>query len=85
MELGVALVTSSALTPEPWAGRGPDRPRMRAAAGLQVLAVWSRLGNSPLSPICFRLRKFYAANSAVLTRRMFLKRYFENYAPKLCG
>lgn len=44
IELGVALVTSSALQPERWAGRGPDRPRMRAAAGLQVLAVWSRLG-----------------------------------------
>ncbi|KAI8429141.1 hypothetical protein MSG28_007688 [Choristoneura fumiferana] len=48
MELGVALVTSSALTPERWAGRGPDRPRMRAAAGLQVLAVWSRLGPAQL-------------------------------------
>ncbi|XP_061710006.1 dedicator of cytokinesis protein 3 isoform X3 [Cydia pomonella] len=48
MELGVALVTSSALTPERWAGRGPDRPRMRAAAGLQVLAVWGRLGAAQL-------------------------------------
>lgn len=47
IELGVALVTSSALQPERWSGRGPDRPRMRAAAGLQVLAVWSRLGKPP--------------------------------------
>ncbi|XP_072940797.1 dedicator of cytokinesis protein 3 [Epargyreus clarus] len=51
MELGVALVTSSALQPERWAGRGPDRPRMRAAAGLQVLAVWSRLGPAQLQLI----------------------------------
>lgn len=44
LELGVALVTSSALQPERCAVRGPDRTRMRADAGLQVLAVWSRLG-----------------------------------------
>ncbi|XP_063821052.1 dedicator of cytokinesis protein 4 [Ostrinia nubilalis] len=48
MELGVALVTSGALQPERWAGRGPDRPRVRAAAGLQVLSVWSRLGPAQL-------------------------------------
>lgn len=44
MELGVALVTSGALQPERWAGRGPDRARMRAAAGMQVLATWNMLG-----------------------------------------
>ncbi|CAG9138456.1 unnamed protein product [Plutella xylostella] len=43
IELGVSLVTCSALQPERWAGGGPDRPRMRAAAALQLLAVWSRL------------------------------------------
>ncbi|CAH2992326.1 unnamed protein product [Chilo suppressalis] len=48
MELGVALVTCSALQPERWAGRGPDRPRMRAAAARQLLAVWSRLGPAQL-------------------------------------
>ncbi|CAG9784906.1 unnamed protein product [Diatraea saccharalis] len=48
MELGVALVTCSALQPERWAGRGADRPRMRAAAARQVLAVWSRLGPAQL-------------------------------------
>ena len=44
MELGVALVTSTALQPERWSGRGPDRPRMRAAAGMRVLATWNMLG-----------------------------------------
>lgn len=44
MELGVALVTSGALQPERWAGRGPDRARMRATAGMQVLATWNMLG-----------------------------------------
>ncbi|KOB78102.1 Dedicator of cytokinesis protein 3 [Operophtera brumata] len=48
MELGVALVTSSALQPERWAGRGPDRPRMRAAAGMQVLSTWNMLGPAQL-------------------------------------
>ncbi|XP_045534421.1 dedicator of cytokinesis protein 3 [Papilio machaon] len=48
LELGVALVTCRALQWERCAGRGPDRPRMRAAAGLQVLAVWSRLGPAQL-------------------------------------
>ncbi|KAJ0179753.1 hypothetical protein K1T71_004344 [Dendrolimus kikuchii] len=48
MDLGVALVTSSALQPERWAGRGPDRPRMRAAAGLRVLATWNMLGPAQL-------------------------------------
>ncbi|XP_045514580.1 dedicator of cytokinesis protein 4 [Pieris brassicae] len=51
MELGVALVTSSALQTERWTGRGPDRGGMRAAAGLQVLAVWSRLGAAQLQLI----------------------------------
>ncbi|KAG7299843.1 hypothetical protein JYU34_016862 [Plutella xylostella] len=48
IELGVSLVTCSALQPERWAGGGPDRPRMRAAAALQLLAVWSRLGPAQL-------------------------------------
>ncbi|KAM3961593.1 LOW QUALITY PROTEIN: dedicator of cytokinesis protein 3-like [Aphomia sociella] len=48
IELGVALVTASALQPERWAGRGPDRPRLRAQAGRQVLAVWNRLGPAQL-------------------------------------
>ncbi|CAH2075479.1 unnamed protein product, partial [Iphiclides podalirius] len=48
LELGVALVTCRALQWERCDGRGPDRPRMRAAAGLQVLAVWSRLGPAQL-------------------------------------
>ncbi|XP_026740010.1 dedicator of cytokinesis protein 3 isoform X2 [Trichoplusia ni] len=48
MELGVALVTSSALQAERWAGRGADRARMRAAAGMRVLAVWNMLGPAQL-------------------------------------
>nr|QGA73380.1 dedicator of cytokinesis protein 3 [Spodoptera frugiperda] len=48
MELGVALVTSTALQPERWSGRGPDRPRMRAAAGMRVLATWNLLGPAQL-------------------------------------
>nr|XP_049702940.1 dedicator of cytokinesis protein 3 isoform X2 [Helicoverpa armigera] len=48
MELGVALVTSSALQPERWSGRGPHRPRMRAAAGMRVLATWNMLGPAQL-------------------------------------
>ncbi|KAJ8731834.1 hypothetical protein PYW08_014564 [Mythimna loreyi] len=48
MELGVALVTSTALQPERWSGRGPDRPRMRAAAGMRVLATWNMLGPAQL-------------------------------------
>lgn len=42
----MALVTSSALQPERWAGRGPDRARMRAQAGHQVLATWNMLGKA---------------------------------------
>ncbi|XP_060800928.1 dedicator of cytokinesis protein 4 [Amyelois transitella] len=48
MELGVSLVTAGALQPERWAGRGPDRARLRAQAGRQLLAAWGRLGPAQL-------------------------------------
>ncbi|XP_041975951.1 dedicator of cytokinesis protein 4 isoform X2 [Aricia agestis] len=51
LELGVALVTASALQSERWVSRGGERSRMRTAAGLQVLAVWTRLGNAQLQLI----------------------------------
>ncbi|XP_045764992.1 dedicator of cytokinesis protein 3 isoform X2 [Maniola jurtina] len=50
LELGVALVTASALQAERWA-RGPERASMRAAAALHLLAVWTRLGPAQLQLI----------------------------------
>ncbi|XP_047526510.1 dedicator of cytokinesis protein 3 [Vanessa atalanta] len=50
LELGVSLVTASALQAEQWA-RGPQRAAMRAAAALHLLAVWTRLGSAQLQLI----------------------------------
>ncbi|XP_032511085.2 dedicator of cytokinesis protein 3 [Danaus plexippus] len=50
LELGVSLVTASALQAERWA-RGPQRAAMRAAAALHLLAVWTRLGAAQLQLI----------------------------------